>query len=680
MNSLLNILLVNAITVLPLAAIAAFVAWRGRRAPLQHAVWVLVLLKFVTPPLWSLPVNFAVLPAPAVRDVAAWDSTSVNAGCPVGSVEQTPSPRVDSTSVGCETTPSTAAVTSPALSRASTIPSLTWPSWLSLILASWLTGSLCWLSVQIYRALRFETLITYRSRCPDELQSQCSQLAHQQGILRAPRVCVIDAAMSPMLWGFGRRAKLLFPAKLAARMNEESRATLLMHELAHYRRGDHFVRVLELLATGLFWWHPVLWIARRQIEHAEEECCDAWVVEQFPKSPRQYAEALLDTIDFLCESRRALPPLASGLGQAPFLRRRLTQIMQGTTIPPLTGSTRLALLLSAALLLPVQPFVLAAASLHRVTDRLPNSLLSPESMAADATANDIDSADEEPLTPTVLPEPTLTKPLERPNRTKSRPQRTRKTGEVWSTAVSSDGRFVIRIYTTRRVTLTDLQLGHMTELPTGSIAAVAFSPDGRWFVTAGQDGRVLRWDAARAEVESVLLEHDAKLNTVAVSPEGDRVAIGGRGGSVMVFDSHAVSSPQKIAAPAAVNCVRFSPNGRQLAIGCGDWMASTSGQVLLFDTQSGKIMQRKDSVVMGAIAFASDDELILGGWTGRVQLWNLASDEIVAEGNVDKNVVSAAAFSPDNPALREAVLLPSVSSSEPSSTFSFLREFLEQAP
>src|SRR5437773_1721665 len=80
-----------------------------------------------------------------------------------------------------------------------------------------------------------------------------------------------------------------------------ARATLIAHELAHYRRGDHWVRVFELVVSGIFWWNPVVWWARRQIEIAEEECCDAWVIEQFPDTPRWYAEALLETIDFLSE-------------------------------------------------------------------------------------------------------------------------------------------------------------------------------------------------------------------------------------------------------------------------------------------------------------------------------------------------------------------------------------------
>ncbi len=679
MNSLLNFTIANAISVIPLALIAAFVSWRVRRASLQHAVWVLVLLKFVTPPVFSLPVNLAILPEPlaiqtaeSVAPPSQISRTEANA-VPQSSAPKRMGPARDDSHHPAKT-PSTSTTSAPPIPADGNWFS----SWSSLALTLWLTGSLLWIALQLFRAIRFETLISYRSRCPEELQSQCSELAHQFGIMRAPRVCMIEAAISPMLWGMGSRAKLLFPAKLAARMNAESRATLLMHELAHYRRGDHLVRLLELFATGLFWWHPILWIARRQIEQAEEECCDAWVVEQFPKAPRRYAEALLDTIDFLCESRRALPPLASGLGQAPFLRRRLIQIMAGATIPPLSHSTRCGLLLMGSILLPIQPFVLRAAHGNRVTNRLPETLVTTVGGTWDPLSTDpLRKLSNPPPTDVAAEQPQTVQPQ---MRKPPRPPRTRKNGEVWSTAVSSDGRFVIRVYTIRRVTLTDMQNSTVTELPSTSIAAVAFSPDGRWFVSAGHDGRVLRWNATSGEIERVLLEHPATLNTIAISPEGDRIAVGGRAGQVAVLSVDGQAALRTWTAPAAVNCVRFSPNGRNLAVSCGEWAATSSGQVVLYDADTGRVTHQKRSITTGAIAFASDEELILGGWTGQVQLWNLASNEIVAEGAVDKNVVAAAAFSPDNPGLREAALLPTMAKAPSDSTFSFLQELLEQVP
>src|SRR5437667_428240 len=82
--------------------------------------------------------------------------------------------------------------------------------------------------------------------------------------------------VSPVLWTIGRTPRLLFPAGLLERLDREQREALLAHELAHWRRRDHWVRLVELAVLVLYWWHPVVWWARRELHEAEEQCCDAW--------------------------------------------------------------------------------------------------------------------------------------------------------------------------------------------------------------------------------------------------------------------------------------------------------------------------------------------------------------------------------------------------------------------
>ena len=60
----------------------------------------------------------------------------------------------------------------------------------------------------------------------------------------------------------------------------QPQATILAHELVHIRRGDYLVRLLELAATTVFWWHPVVWYASWcSLRELEEQCCDSRVVE-----------------------------------------------------------------------------------------------------------------------------------------------------------------------------------------------------------------------------------------------------------------------------------------------------------------------------------------------------------------------------------------------------------------
>jgi hypothetical protein len=165
----------------------------------------------------------------------------------------------------------------------------------------------------------------------------------------------VPGRVSPMLWAVGLRPRLLLPAGLWPKLDSQQRAALLLHELAHWWRGDHWIRVLELATTCLYWWHPVVWWARRELHEAEEQCCDAWVVWALPGAARSYALALVETLDFLSEARPVLPAAASGVGQVPDLRRRLTMIMRGSVPRRLGWCGFLSVAGIGAVLLPLLP-------------------------------------------------------------------------------------------------------------------------------------------------------------------------------------------------------------------------------------------------------------------------------------------------------------------------------------
>jgi hypothetical protein len=148
---------------------------------------------------------------------------------------------------------------------------------------------------------------------------------------------------------------VLLPAGLWQGLTDEQRDTLLVHELAHLRRFDHWVRRLELVVVALYWWHPVVWWARHELQEAEEQCCDAWVVWALPAAAAAYAAALVETVTFLSHSKAPLPLGASGMTQVDLLKRRLSMIMGGTTPRMLPRLGFLAILILAAGLLPLTP-------------------------------------------------------------------------------------------------------------------------------------------------------------------------------------------------------------------------------------------------------------------------------------------------------------------------------------
>jgi len=291
-------------------------------------------LKLVTPPVFEVPIR---LPgkAPALGESRGVVQSLV--------VEFADRPQSD-------TPPPTAAP-----------PSWAWlwnrldVDWSRLFATIWLAGSVASIIVAARRIVRFQHLLKDAQPAAEEIQDWVDELAINLGVERPPSVWWTEAKLSPMLWALGRHPRLIIPIALWKSLDERQRSTLVVHELAHLRRGDHLVRFFELVVTTLYWWHPVPWWARRALRDVEEQCCDAWVVWTYPDAARSYAETLLETLDFLNQSDQPEPLLASGFGKVRHLQRRLTMIMSGSSSRVLSLRGALGSMALAALLLPVSP-------------------------------------------------------------------------------------------------------------------------------------------------------------------------------------------------------------------------------------------------------------------------------------------------------------------------------------
>ena len=367
MQVLVSTMIGNTVVALALALLA-LLAMRLRRPAMAHVLWLLVIVKLLTPPVWRVavttPPDARVEPAKAMvvvdaasRDVvieAAPTRVLMSVVTPVVATPATAAPSPDVTSVASAppAVPSAASAPTPAL--AATPSTVCIPCILGGV---WLLGSITWAIVTATRIIRFRRLLLGASPPPDELRSEVAAVAARMGALRVPDIRLVDAAVSPMLFFLGRRVQLILPRGLAVAMPRARRAGVIAHELAHLRRGDHWVRVLEMLATTILWWHPLIWLARRGLREAEEQCCDAWVVALLPGADarRGYADALVDALEHLATRRVvvALPASATGLGRIDHLRRRITMILTETTPKSVSRAGQLCIAALAIVLVPL---------------------------------------------------------------------------------------------------------------------------------------------------------------------------------------------------------------------------------------------------------------------------------------------------------------------------------------
>jgi beta-lactamase regulating signal transducer with metallopeptidase domain len=159
---------------------------------------------------------------------------------------------------------------------------------LGLLALVWLAGAVA----QVVRIAIAQSRIVKLRRtamsAPEWLAASVRDHALAMGVTEPPRVIVHDDIANPFVTG-GHRPILALPARDAAVADTDA---LILHELAHLRRGDLGTNAVIQFITVVFWYHPsVLSLARAACE-AREECCDDEAVMRLP-SPLTLARALV---------------------------------------------------------------------------------------------------------------------------------------------------------------------------------------------------------------------------------------------------------------------------------------------------------------------------------------------------------------------------------------------------
>ena len=165
------------------------------------------------------------------------------------------------------------------------------PLWILAVLAIWL-GVAAVIGARAVRRSRAASRAARRLPVASPgLHAELVVLARR---LRAPIPALRIAAdgTSPHVVGLVRPI-IVLPAALAADHRVVDRAAVLSHELAHLRRRDPWIAVVQAFAGALLWFWPVVPFVNRRIVAAREAACDAWAVARGPLAREQYARLLL---------------------------------------------------------------------------------------------------------------------------------------------------------------------------------------------------------------------------------------------------------------------------------------------------------------------------------------------------------------------------------------------------
>ncbi|MCW5559990.1 MAG: hypothetical protein KIT22_19405, partial [Verrucomicrobiae bacterium] len=196
---------------------------RRLRSAVRYALWLLVLVKLLLPPSFLLPTG-------AGFWLGRWWAEPVR-------------------TAPATTTPQWAVTTAEAIP----VPD---PEWIALppsiaqapaaltrearLLLAWISGALLLAAGFWVRNRPVRRLARQAADAPEDLQAQVREAARALGLRRIPKLRLSAANHSPAVCGF-LRPVILLPAELAGRLTPDALRLVLLHELAHLKRGDLWV-------------------------------------------------------------------------------------------------------------------------------------------------------------------------------------------------------------------------------------------------------------------------------------------------------------------------------------------------------------------------------------------------------------------------------------------------------
>lgn len=127
----------------------------------------------------------------------------------------------------------------------------------------------------------------------------------------------------PMVMG-SLKPVILIPVAIANNLSAAEAEAVLLHELAHIRRHDYLVNMVQLFIETILFYNPFVWLISSIIRNEREHCCDDMVVRA-TTAPLPYAKALAALETF--RQQPAMPALAA-TGANHQLLNRIKRIME----------------------------------------------------------------------------------------------------------------------------------------------------------------------------------------------------------------------------------------------------------------------------------------------------------------------------------------------------------------
>lgn len=265
-------------------------------------------------------------------------------------------------------------------------PSTQWTAWLAL---AWLLGASAMLGRASVKIAGAEQL---RRSCRPLNDARITELVAEARravkLTRQVRLAVTNQLTSPAVVGV-LVPTLILPLSLITTLTPDQLRFILLHELAHIRRGDYLANLFQLFTEALFFFNPAVWWLSHQIRREREACCDALAIE-LSGAPADYARTLVSVAETILNPSPAAAPAFGNEREPSSLSDRVQRLLVPGYRPSLrlTWRAMLAALVAGGVLLGLlaagaRETVAATATLleSKAASTLPNL---EQSSAADA--------------------------------------------------------------------------------------------------------------------------------------------------------------------------------------------------------------------------------------------------------------------------------------------------------
>jgi eukaryotic-like serine/threonine-protein kinase len=197
---------------------------------------------------------------------------------------------------------------------------------------------------------------------------------------------------------------------------------------------------------------------------------------------------------------------------------------------------------------------------------------------------------------------------------------------------------------------------------TGFVTDVGFSPDGRRIVSASEDGTVKVWEGSAVEPATTAV-HRHWVPRVAFFPDGSKVATACWDNAIRIWDvgtgreirvlrgTTEFAETRQGREPEIVHSLAISPDGGRLA------STNRSGTVLVWDAATGGLLHTlrgHEGRTLGVAFHPEGRRLASAGWDGAVRSWDADTGEPIRVFRGPRGVAITAAYSPDGSRIASA--------------------------